>query len=505
MRLPSADSAQIVGQRLAQPAVIIAAVAILLVAVSSMLTMYLASAVAYSLPLAILALVGLIVNPYAVYILTVIQPVFIPIPGRFLFAKMPDLLQFLAPAVFVASLVNGWRNKEWKGFRLHVADLFVIGFLLVGYAGIFLEPGERQYKMFTNHQALPALLYFIVRWQSVDRKRFRQLLQWHLTAAACVLFIMLQTAFTHKDPFYYWPGSCGVSRGPYGDAATAAACTSFLGALFIYAFSTRLGGNSRWLNRTWVFGCLAVLLTAVVVAQRSGLPSTISAIVLCMLHPRMIRYSARLVAVVGIVGVLWYFSSMGAGIRRRYAEENAGWRRQVYREKAINYIHSPNWNPILGTGYERLARLSDRTIPDRDVLDPNRQEWRSARDIAEGSPIHCAPLTMYGEYGWAGTTMIAGVILCVVIGIAAVFPLARKVGRPADTQFFVALFAVAVAICVNAILHNTDKNEQMAIWVWNAIGLIVAHPQAFVLSAEELAIDAAARAKGRAKTRRFAA
>ena len=506
MRLPSADSVQIVGQRLAQPAVIIAAVAVLLVAISSILTMYLASTVAYSLPLAILALVGLIVNPYAIYIFTVIHPVFIPIPGRFLFAKMPEMLQFLAPALFIASLVNGWRDKEWKGFRLHVADIFVVGFIACGFAGIYLEPGSQAIKMWMNHMVLPALMYFIVRWQPVDRKRFRQLIQWHLTAAACVLAVIVQAGFTHMDPFYYWPGACGWSRGPYGDSATAAACTSFLGALFIYAFSTRLGGNSRRLNWLWGFGCIATLVTAVCVSQRTGVPSTVSAIVLCMLHPRMIRFSARLVAVAGIAGLLFYFSSMGANLRMRYAEENAGWRRAVYREKAINYINSRYWNPVLGTGYERLVARSDEfTMPDHDVYDPGLQIWRSARDVAQGSPIHCAPLSMYGEYGWAGMTMIAGIMLSVLVSIAGVFPLARRVGRPADTQFFIALFAVAVAICANAILHNTDKNAPMAIWVWNTVGLLVAHPQAFIFSAEELAIDAAARMKSKTTSRRFAA
>ena len=514
MRLPSADSVQIVGQRLAQPAVIIAAVAVVLVAVSSMLTMYVASVFAYSLPMGILALVGLIVNPYAIYIFAVVQPVFVPIQSRFLFAKMPDALQFLAPAVFLASLVNGWRNKEWKGFRMHVADIFVLGFIFVGYAGIFLEPGHRETKMFTNHQVLPAMMYFIVRWQSVDRKRFRQLLQWHLTVAAGVLFIMLQSAFTHKDPFYYWPGSCGVSRGPYGDAATASACTSFLGAMFVYAFTTQLGGNSRRLNRVWVFGCIGALLAVVVVAQRSGLPSAIAGIVLCMMHPRMVRYSARMVGIVALVGTVAYFSFIGANIRGRYAEENAGWRRTIYREKAIRYIENAprddlsvpaEWDPILGTGYERLMGLSDHTIPDREVFDPGLQVWRSAQDVAKGSPIHCAPLTMYGEYGWAGMFMIGGLIISIVVSLAGVFPLARKVGRPADTQFMVALFAVTISICMNAILHNTDKTEQVAIWVWNMIGLIVAHPHAFVLSAEELAVEAATRTKSRGQAQRYAA
>ena len=156
----------------------------------------------------------------------------------------------------------------------------------------------------------------------------------------------------------------------------------------------------------------------------------------------MIRHSARLVAVAGVAGLLFYFSSMGSGIRARYAEENAGWRRAVYREKAINYVNSRYWDPILGTGYERLVARSDEfTMPDHDVLDPNTQAWRSARDIAQGSPIHCAPLTMYGEYGWAGMAMLAGLLLSVLISIAGVFPLARRVGRPVDTQFFIALFA----------------------------------------------------------------
>ena len=423
-------------------------------------------------------------RPLLLYAATLAQLSIIPAEGHMFGFFVPNMLQFFMPALMISIVCDRLRRRSWGLASLNPADLFVVAFLLLGYVGLLALPGGRQFKYYTNQVVFPAMLYFATRWLELDREKFLWVLRVLLTAAFVMLAIMALTPLTGRDPIYYWEaGYKGIgadARGPIGGLSDTAAYASLWVPLFLYAAAVpfRHDHTRRWLA---FGGCALAALAALGTHERISVLAVAAGVLFCLVSRDMRRYAIGATIALSLLGMLWVSTRAGATLDQRFREEDPMVRRRLYVQKAVNYIRSSEWNPWLGTGFARLSEVSLATIPETlYVWDGNWKAWRQARPLA-ARPVHCAPLTLLGEYGFLGCACLIGVAGSLVLAGARVYLRAGGNGRQADTALVVAGTACALTVVANGLLHNTDTVHQVATMCWAYAGLLVGHPDVFAL------------------------
>jgi len=429
------------------------------------------------LPLGAVIVALMIRYPFAAYVFTLAQFSLVPIEGHLFGFFVPNLTQLLIPGLALAIVAQRLLRREWGVFRFCVPDVLVLAFLLSAYMGIFLMPGPRQWKYFTNQEAFPALMYFAARWLDIDRRRFKYLLGALLGSTFFMVSMLAIRAVTRWDPIWHQGG-----RGPIGSHADATAYFAIWPVFFLYAGTVAMREGRKRLAYLWFAGVMLTLFAVTGTYERSGLVAALLGLLICFSRPKLARYMliGLFLASPALIG--WMNTSVGRSLHSRFQEEDPGLRRRLYRMKAINYINSPKWNPWLGTGFARLADLSVDTIPETMyVYDPKWQAFRQARSLA-GRPIHCAPLTMYGEYGLLGTTCLSLFVLLLIAQSVRLFLGAhRSLRGPPDRDLIVVAWAAAAGVILNGIYHNTDTVMQVLVMCWSFSGLLIGHPEVFEL------------------------
>jgi hypothetical protein len=154
-------------------------------------------------------------------------------------------------------------------------------------------------------------------------------------------------------------------------------------------------------------------------------------------------------------------------------------RRRLYTRKAIDHINSPDWNPLLGTGLQRLAGVANDKIPETlEVWDANWQAWRPARELAD-RPVHNAFLNVLGEFGVLGAGCLVGILLSLVAAARRAASMARLRGLAFDRDLLVAGLAAGVTMVAQGAFHNTDTVHQVTAMFWAYAGILVGHPAVF--------------------------
>ncbi|MHB8995582.1 MAG: O-antigen ligase family protein [Armatimonadota bacterium] len=438
-------------------------------------------------PIAVCVVLVTIVYPKMAYIGTLCALSLIPIEGYFLSIRMPNWMQIMIPALLISTLMNALTRPERRPFRLNWADVFIVGFLAVGTLGVFGQSGQSTEKFYINQQFMPALMYFIVKWLPINRKTFENQLRWQLLSVLALSLIMLSQTILGIDPFYHGLSLLprgGEARGPMWSISDTVAYTTIWPPFFLYALGTGLALGRRQRPWLWLTGLIGISLASFATTERTGFLAIFAGLGTCALHPRMGRYLLVGLLIVPIVLPLWLVTPSGSRVLGRLksmGEEGSGFERVIYREKALNYMRSPNWNPVLGTGFGRLNDLAAQLMPeDKWVMDYNSGYFHQIRDFAS-RPTHCAPVTLLGEYGYGGMSMLLLVGLSVAWAIATLPLLARRQNKMVDTPLILAAVGAFLAVFANALFHNTEGVVEVLISLWVFAGLLVGHPTVFLM------------------------
>ncbi|MGD9494949.1 MAG: hypothetical protein AB7Y46_01440 [Armatimonadota bacterium] len=478
----SASSSEIVGiavERRQQRLAIATAVGAAMVAIVTMLMLGYDGTVGLVFPLALVLTWVMLYRPWVLYTVALAQFSILPVEGHVRGAFIPNINQFLVPALFVAILATSAAKQRWGTFRVRAADVFVAGFLVVAVLGIQFEPGYKNWKMFVNQIMFAVLLYFATAWLELDRARFRSTLKWVLLAAG---FMLADLAMVQL----FGIGRIWTKAGPLGSLSDQATYSALFPPLFLYVAATVSGPKAQ--RDRWFWLALAVLGTvaAAGVKERSGVIAALAGMLVCIVHPRMFRWVAVGAVALIPIGAWWLSTNVGSEVRSRFTDdEDPMLRRRIYLGKAIDYINSEHWNPIWGTGFWRLERLSNQMLSTAEVVwYPNRMSWRSEWELGR-RPIHCAPVTIFGEYGYGGVTCLAGLLICAVTSVALARARARRTGRGFDSTFLVAVGGTAVSLLINALFHNTEQVFPVTALWWAFMGLMVAHADVLIIPRED--------------------
>ncbi|MGE5530535.1 MAG: hypothetical protein ACM3VW_00290 [Bacteroidota bacterium] len=428
-----------------------------------------------------------VIYPVTGYIIALCALSLIPIEGYFLGIRMPNWPQVMIPTLMVSALLQALSTPGLRRFKLHWADVFIVGFLLVGTLGVFAQSGQSTYKFYINQQFMPALMYFIVKWLPINREVFKNQLRWQLICVFVLSLIMLSQTILGIDPFYHGLTLLrrgGEARGPMWSISDTVAYTTMWPPFFLYALGMGLTLKGRQRPWLWLTGLLTICLASVATTERTGLLAIPAGLATCAFHPRMGRYLLLGMLVVPIVLPLFLLTPSGGRVIGRLestGEEGAGFERGIYREKALNYMRSPNWNPVLGTGFGRLNDLAAQLMPEDEwVMDYNSGYFHQIRDFSS-RPTHCAPVTLLGEYGFGGMAMLLLVGLSVAWAIATLPLLARRLSKTVDVALVLAALGALLAVFANAIFHNTEGVVEVLISMWVFAGLLVGHPDVFLM------------------------
>lgn len=415
---------------------------------------------------------------------TLAQLSLLPDHGHVFGMFVPSVLQFAIPALILGVLFDRWRQRSHGWVGLYAGDLFVAGFLFLGYLGIGLISGPDPWKYYTNQVVFPGLIYFAVRWMDLDRQKVLGILRAMLIAAFIMSPVLVLTPVIGSDPIYHgargYQGMGAAARGPIGAVSDTAAYASMWVPMFLYAASVVFVFRPH-VRALAMVGALTSGLGAIATNERIALAAVPAALVVSLI-PRAQRRNSALLLCLGVVaGLVWLNSGVGSRLQSKLQEEDKTFRRRVYIRKAIDYMKSPEWNRWLGTGFARLEDNSnDMLLPTVYVWHPRLQAWRPVREIGK-RPVHCAPLNILGEYGLLGTTALLGVIASALLAIPRMYRTARSSNGRVDTSLLWAIAAAAVAVFVNGLYHNTDKVHQVAAVLWFYAGIIIGHPKAFVI------------------------
>jgi len=471
---------QTAGEEHTRRAMLVALGAGVLVAVSSMLTMGWDGTAAAIIPLVLVLSVVMLKWPWLLFAFALAHFSILPVEGYLLGCYVPNLSQFFVPALLVAVLATAAAKRNWGTFRLRTGDLFVVAFVIAAFVGMIVEPGPREFKYFGNQVLFAICMYFAARWLELDREKLRLILHVVLVAAAVMLGDLALVQLTGVG------GLWERGRGPLGALSDQAAYSAIFPALFLYMAVTVRGPSAgRW-RVFWLIATILGVVATAGVKERSGVVAALATLAVCGMHPKMMKYVAIGAVAMIPIGSLWLSSQVGREVHSRFTnDEDPMMRRRVYVGKAIDYINSENWHPLWGTGFGRLAKLSNSMLSETEVVwDPNTLRWRHVNEIGL-RPIHCAPVTIFGEYGYVGLACLAGIAVCVVASLIDVVFRARRKGATVDSTLVVALGAVAVGILVNALFHNTDVVFPVTSYMWAGIGLIIGHPQIFMVRRHE--------------------
>lgn len=439
-------------------------------------------------PVGLVLVIAALLEPFAVYVALLCMLSIVPVESSFLTLYIPNWLQAMIPAVLIGTVLSNVVHRERRAFSANWADVFVAGFIAIGYLGVFREPGSVSYKFFTNQQVLPALMYFVAKWLPINRERFRAQLRFQLLSVTALAAIMVGQVVTGFDPFYHgfsFLGLGGLARGPMWSIADTVVYTGVWPVFFLYALATDLPALGRRGRTFWAVALALTLLATLATTERTGPAAVLASFAIAMLHPRMGKY----VAVTGLVALMlapaWMVSPAGRRAVTRLEtvkKEGAGFERTIYRDKALRYIQSPSWNPVWGTGFGRINTLSGKALPEDDwVYDYNWQEFRQRRDFAS-RPTHCAPVTLFAEYGYGGMLMLTLAGALIAAGLVRTRTLARRTGGRPDTALALAAVGAFAGVLVNGVFHNTEAVVEVLILLWTFGGTVVGHPDVFVLN-----------------------
>lgn len=467
---PFREVAHGIGERHTQRALVATLVAAGLVAVSTMLTMGYDGTAAAVIPVVLVLACVMLRWPWLLFAFTLAQFSILPIEGYLLGFYVPNLTQFLVPALLFSMLATAAAGRNWGTFRLRSGDVFVVAFVLTAVLGIVLEPGPREFKYFVNQVLFAVCMYFAARWLRLDRHRLRILLGIVLGAAAFMLGDLALVQLTGVG------GLWKNERGPLGALSDQATYSAIFPALFLYMAVTTRGPSAKRLRALWLVATLVGVVAAAGGKERSGVAAALAAVAVCGLHPKMMKYVAIGAVALIPIGALWLSTDIGSEVHSRFADdEDPMLRRRIYVGKAIDYIKSDQWHPLWGTGFARLGKLSNSMLSETEVVwDPNTLRWRHVNEIGL-RPIHCAPVTIFGEYGYAGTVCLAGVGACAIASLINVVFRARRRRAELDTALMTALGGAALSILINALFHNTDVVFEVTSYIWAGLGLIVGH------------------------------
>jgi hypothetical protein len=253
---------------------------------------------------------------------------------------------------------------------------------------------------------------------------------------------------------------------------------------FLYAGTLALKEGRKRLAYLWFAGVLLSLFAVTGTHERSGLVAALLGLLICFSRPRLARCLIIGLFLASPVIITWMTTSVWKSLHTRLREPDPALRRRLYRLKAVNYIKSPAWNPWLGTGFGRLADLSVEMIPDTlYVYDPNWQAFRPAKSMVQRA-IHCAPLTIYGEYGLLGTACLClFLMLLIAQSVRLFFGGCNGFRGPPDKDLIVVAWAAAAGLILNGVYHNTDTVVQVLVMCWTFSGLIIGHREVFQLEA----------------------
>lgn len=470
---------------------------VLLITGAALVILMAAAAVLTQLPLILITpiVVALVLCafyfPFWTYVCFLCMLSLIPIESRFLFMRVPNWTQALLPALLLGVMLNNVKRREARPYAFHWADLFLIAFIIFGFLGIKLEEGRATYKFFINQQVFPALLYFIVKWLPLDRKLFREQLRWQLYSVFALSAIMLCGPLLGIEPFYQgfqWHGFGGLARGPMYTISDTVAYTGIWPPFFLYAIATMLPSGRRERRWVWPAGLVLCILATVATTERTGPIALLIGFAICTLHPRMLKH--LMIAGLGLVllAPIYLATSSGGEVRGRLdtlGQQGVGFERQIYRQKALDYTRSGRWNPLLGTGFGRINDLSATTMSETQwVYDYNWNEFRPVRDFA-GRPTHCAPVTLYCEYGYGAGGMLVAFAGAVGFGFLRIIRRGRRRRQRIDWVLITAALASVIGVVFNGLFHNTEGVVQVLFVMWAFAGLVIAHPDVFWVAPAE--------------------
>ncbi len=468
--------------------VVVVGVALVLVLVTTLLTLFYDATVSLALPLALVIIYAMLFRPFTCYVILLCSLAVLPMDGQFLGFHVPNWAQLMIPGLVLGALLTSWREHSSEAMKVQAADIFVVAFLAVAYTGIYMYP-DGQLKYFTNQQAFPALLYFVARWLPLDRQRFMTELRVVLAVVGVMGLYLIFSGLTGLDPFYRMnrTGAIGMAaRGAMYSLSDSAAFFSVWPAFLIYAASRRLplplGKNRPGL---WMLGALGTMAAAAATQERTAFLAIAAVILVLMFHRRMMGKVIVILIFGAVIAPILALTVMGSNITGRFDEESPALRRGLYRDKAIGYIMSPHWDPLFGTGFARLKDVSMGTIPpDQWVYEPASENWRAVEDISNRA-IHCAPVVVFGEYGLLGVAALLGVVCCVIFAFMRAARRARLAGLQFDSMLMVAAFAAFATVVANGWFHNTNNVMQVVCLLWSFIGTIVGHPEMLMVAPSE--------------------
>jgi len=458
-----------------------AGVAGLLVAASVLLMMLHDGTAGGVVPVALLGVFVMLRWPWALYAATLAQFSIFPVENYLYGFWIPNLNQFLIPALMLALLAHAAMHRDWGTFRIRAGDVFVAAFMLVAVLGIAIEPGYKNWKTFGNQVLFAIFLYFASRWVRLDRQRFRLVLKVICVTAAIMLADLALVQLTRLGRL--WTGA-----GPLGSLSDQATYSALFPPFFLYLAATASEDGKRGRAKWWLIAALVGVVAAAGVKERSGVVAGLLGLFVCIAHPKMFKYVAIGVLVLIPVGAWWLSTSLGSEVHSRFADDKDPMlRRRIYVGKAVDYIRSDKWNPIWGTGFWRLKSLSNEMLsPTELVWDANKQMWRRSYDLGQ-RPIHCAPVRVFGEFGYAGVFCLLGIAACVGFSVLSAWRRARRRGRAFDSVFLVALAGSAAGLMVNAGFHNTTEVFPVTAYFWATVGLLVGHSDVLIVQRAETA------------------
>ncbi len=438
-------------------------------------------------PLALLLTWVMLNNPWVLYAITLAHFSILPVENYMMGFYVPNLTQFLVPALFIAIAATTVARRQWGTFRLRTADVFVTAFVLIAILGIALEPGYKNWKTFGNQVLFAISLYYTTRWLQLDRQRFRTTLKWVLIAAAVMLADLALVQL-------FRVGRIWERAGPLGTLSDQATYSALFPPFFLYMAATASGPSARRDRILWLVAALIGVIAAAGGKERSGVVAGLAGLTFCIVHPRMFRYVAIGVIALIPIGAWWLSTSVGSHVHSRFSDDQDPMlRRRIYVGKAIDYINSEKWNPIWGTGFWRLKTVSNEMLS-REALvwDANKNRWRLEYEIGQ-RPIHCAPVTVFGEYGYGGVFCLIGLGGCALYSLAAAYRRARRTGRQFDTVFLVAAAGAGIGLLINAGFHNTEQVFPVTALWWAFMGLVVGHANVLIMSDTEQGEESAPR------------
>jgi len=336
--------------------------------------------------------------------------------------------------------------------------------------------GHAYWKWYGNRMLLPMMLYFAVRLLRLDRKQVRTLIFVLLAAIALQSLLMIRESAVGSSPIYGYPPGLeeGVkpARGSFLVKWNASTYLSLWPSFFVYAIATSHDWRKRLL---WGGGFMVVLLASTHTMERAGLAASSLGIAVCVLSPQLRRTTLAVIAVLAIAYVPWSMGKAGSGLLTRFKQTDES--RYAYRTAAINFLKSPEWNPIYGIGWANFRHIGGEFGTKEEVF-----VWgtrlTTIREAAAGAALHNVWLAIPVEFGGVGVIVCMGVLGGLAGGLRRIWRVA--VSNPVDSGLVIAMISSLIAVAAIGYYQNIYMMPKVMSVVWMFYGLLTAHPRAFL-------------------------